>query len=132
MLKASLTPGNKERTIYWMERIMEAKYRLALAYFKRGDYNDTIQSLKSLLNNLLNKKRKVAVLSTIADAHLNLGKNMDALQGYEDALEENPDQEVEEKIKKRVEPKVRKEVGKKLKKGAEPLEGTHTIEIRTY
>jgi len=27
VLKASLTPANKEGTIYWLERNMEAKYR---------------------------------------------------------------------------------------------------------
>ena len=83
------------------DMFMEAKYRLSLAYFKRGDYNDTIQTLKSLLDSALEKKRRVAVITTIADSHLNLGINLEALTWYTKALDEAPGKDIRDKIKKR-------------------------------
>ena len=82
--------------------LLDAKYKLALAYFKKGDYKDSIQSLESLLDFSLDKGRQVAVMTTIADCYLNLGRNSDGLLWYSKALELGPEDTLREKIEKRV------------------------------
>ncbi len=82
--------------------VLEARYRLSLAYFSKGEFNDAIQSLKGLLESPLDKRRKIAALATIADAHLNLANAMEALRWYEEAIKEMPEEALEKKIKKRI------------------------------
>ncbi len=106
-----LQEGNPDKAIDNFEKIitdymdsdlmMEAKYKLSLTYFNKGFYNDAIQTLKSLMTMPVGKKRKVAVISTIADSYFNLGRKMEALAWYEKALDEEPSPTVKNKIRKR-------------------------------
>ena len=82
--------------------LLDAKYKLALAYFKKREYNDSIQSLESLLDFSLDKGRQVAVMTTIADCYLNLGRNKDGLHWYAKALGLDPEDGLRDKIEKRV------------------------------
>ncbi|MDT8318339.1 MAG: penicillin-binding protein activator [bacterium] len=82
--------------------LLDAKYKLALAYFKKREYNDAIQSLESLLTFSLDKARRVAVMTTIADCYLNLARNRDGLLWYAKALDLDPEDGLREKIERRV------------------------------
>ena len=82
--------------------LLDAKYKLALAYFKKKEYNDSIQSLESLLTFSLDKGRQIAVMTTIADCYINLGRNRDGLQWYAKALGLDPEEGLGARIEKRV------------------------------
>jgi ABC-type branched-subunit amino acid transport system substrate-binding protein/predicted negative regulator of RcsB-dependent stress response len=82
--------------------LLDAKYKLAVAYFKKREYKDSIQSLESLLGFSLDKDKQVAVMTTIADCYLNIGMNKDALHWYAKALELAPEDALKDKIEKRM------------------------------
>ncbi|MDH3976432.1 MAG: penicillin-binding protein activator [Deltaproteobacteria bacterium] len=82
--------------------LIEAKYRLALAQYQKGEYSAVIQSLESMLLVSIEKERKISFMTTIADSYINLEKYNEGLSWYVKAVELSPEKEGEEKIEKRI------------------------------
>ncbi len=80
----------------------EAKFKLAVANFKSGNFNDALQAFNSLLELPLDRRRKIVVRTAIADSLFNLERQSEALDRYAEVLKEKPGEEDERKLKKRI------------------------------